>query len=1282
MDAASRSRASSNVGVDAVPEDQMDGLDALGIREVLDADSRPTFIIDLDPDQPSRSVSTCIDPVFCNAALRSHDRLLDAVLGRETTGIATSADVDANADVDAADLASPVLDPTQQGPDPGGSRSLAPTHEAFKLWVTGVTTHDDSKDVFPLSFMYNEMLWTGSTVRKRWRIISGNRLWRADVPVVDLASGAPLEVATGGSKASQATKKSPATPGASYESVVHTSGVPNVVSSSSPSGPLTSSDPVFYPRTSANGSVLTGASNKNIAIDLAALPERATIDWTVPNPEGQISQHLQYVRAVDWGATSLGPMASWSAEFRQIANLVMTNPHPAALFWGSKLTVIYNEAYANEVAGNKHPTLMGTEFADFFAEIWDYCGPLFEESGRTGISVRRDNDPISIYRHGMLEETYYSWTYVPIYSSSNRELLGFYNGPFQTTTLVLNQRRMQTVNKIGERTGYAKTIKQFWKFVLEGLEDNPWDVPFALLYSVGEDNDDEHSSTASELSISLKSCHFEGALGVPDGHIAAPQQLDLRRSLEGFVPSFREAMRTREPTLLRVRDGTLPEALLEGIKWRGFGDPCKEAIIFPVRPTNADNVLAFLVLGVNPRRPYDHEYKSFATMFNRQLATSLASTILFEEETRRSRDAVEAAQLERVRLTQQLDLQASRLRRMTELSPLGMFLISPEGVLREANDRFFEMTGHTRDSQYEMSWMDFIMPSSTRTMEDGWHRLVNEHRPWSGELQLKIRIARPINLHGEAIDYWCMFTAQPEIASDGSLRSVMGSITDISHMKWAQGLQEHQLREAEETRRQQNEFIDITSHEMRNPLSAILQCADDITAALSECRKDPTTLSNNVLEACLESAQTISLCVQHQKSIVDDILTISKLDSNLLLITPVVTQPKQILSRAIKMFESELQAKEIKANLETHPSYDELGVDWVTVDPSRVLQILINLLTNAIKFTAPSKTRILTVAVGASLEPPALANIPGFQYVPVNTKTNVAASEDWGKGQLLYVRFKVQDTGCGLTAEEKQMLFQRFKQASPRTHAQYGGSGLGLFISKRLSELHGGQIGVSSSAGTGSLFSFYVQARRAEPPSEALEQRLPIEHHMSGDTTLRQQLAPQRQDLASTGSPAASLVATKARRTIDPKTVHILVVEDNLINQRVLANQLKKIGCTVNLANDGVEALEFLSTTNFYKTDTGTGSVPLDVVLMDLEMPRMDGLTCVREIRKKEVQGEVTKHVPVIAVTANVRDQQVATAKESGMDDVLSKPFRIPDLLKKVEGLLLADPDQGAVHIR
>lgn len=621
---------------------------SLNITAVLDADPRPVFVLDLDPDYATSNGTAAISPIFCNSALSSHERLLDAVLGdHPTNGTLEEHEKSQEA------LLEPVVDVDLR---PTTTTTTATTHSDFKAWATGVTTHDDSKDVFPQSLSYQGLMWTGSTVHKRWRLISGNSLWRLPEHAVDLASGAPLEVATGGQHAGSGsrnamTQKSPSAKTRDHEdgdnrSVAAVADV-SVESLHEDEDRLS---PIFYPRQSASSSSIktrNSRSSKNISMNLETLPERATIDWTVPNPEGQLSQHLQYVRGVDWGATSLGTMETWSSEFRQIANLVMTNPHPAALFWGSKLTVIYNEAYAAEVAGNKHPTLMGTDFADFFAEIWDYCGPLFEECGRSGISVRKDNDFLSIYRHGMLEETYYSWTYVPMYSNVTRELLGFYNGPFQTTSMVLNARRMQTINAIGEHTGAAKTVKQFWKLVLESLEQNPRDVPFAIVYSVGEDDDGEFSSAASETSISMKSCHLEGSLGVPEGHTAAPPQLDLRRSREGFVPSFREAMRTREPTLLRVRDGTLPEALLEGIKWRGFGEPCKEAVIFPVRPTTADNVLAFLVLGVNPRRPYDDEYKAFSIMFNRQIATSLASTILFEEETRRMRDAFEAAHLEK-----------------------------------------------------------------------------------------------------------------------------------------------------------------------------------------------------------------------------------------------------------------------------------------------------------------------------------------------------------------------------------------------------------------------------------------------------------------------------------------------------------------------------------------------------------------------------------------------------------------------------------------------------------
>lgn len=128
------------------------------------------------------------------------------------------------------------------------------------------------------------------------------------------------------------------------------------------------------------------------------------------------------------------------------------------------------------------------------------------------------------------------------------------------------------------------------------------------------------------------------------------------------------------------------------------------------------------------------------------------------------------------------------------------------------------------------------------------------------------------------------------------------------------------------------------------------------------------------------------------------------------------------------------------------------------------------------------------------------------------------------------------------------------------------------------------------------------------------------------------------------------------------------------MNQRVLAKQLRKANCVVHTADNGVHALSFLATTTFQESSSNT---PLDVILMDLEMPEMDGLTCVARIREMESSKKIKGHVPVIAVTANVRGEQIATAKNSGMDDVVSKPFRVPELLIKIRGLLERLGEQG-----
>jgi hypothetical protein len=155
----------------------------------------------------------------------------------------------------------------------------------------------------------------------------------------------------------------------------------------------------------------------------------------------------------------------------QLADSLLTSYCRA---WGSDLTMIYNEAYVAEVAGNKHPALMGTGFSGEFSELWDGVAPLMAEVARTGLSVRRENDYLPIERYGLLEETFFSWSWTPLYGGTDK-ILGFYNAPFETTQMERHRRMMQTINRLGEYTARAKTVKQFWKTVLEGLDENIWE---------------------------------------------------------------------------------------------------------------------------------------------------------------------------------------------------------------------------------------------------------------------------------------------------------------------------------------------------------------------------------------------------------------------------------------------------------------------------------------------------------------------------------------------------------------------------------------------------------------------------------------------------------------------------------------------------------------------------------------------------------------------------------------------------------------------------------------
>jgi hypothetical protein len=191
-------------------------------------------------------------------------------------------------------------------------------------------------------------------------------------------------------------------------------------------------------------------------------------------------------------------------------------------------------------------------------------------------------------------------------------------------------------------------------------------------------------------------CVLEGTLGVPDGHRAAMSPLDLKTSDEGFAPYLRDSMKMDRPILLKTEEGSLPSDLIEGLEWRGFGDACRAAVVCPIHPTTGNNILGFLVMGINPRRPYDDDYSLFIQLLSRQLATSMASVVLFEEEIRRGQQAARLAALDRQELSKQLDLRTqeaveseTKFTRMAEFVPVGMFIANNEGQVTYSNDTWW-----------------------------------------------------------------------------------------------------------------------------------------------------------------------------------------------------------------------------------------------------------------------------------------------------------------------------------------------------------------------------------------------------------------------------------------------------------------------------------------------------------------------------------------------------------------------------------------------------------------
>lgn len=459
---------------------------------------------------------------------------------------------------------------------------------------------------------------------------------------------------------------------------------------------------------------------------------------------------------------------------------------------------------------------------------------------------------------------------------------------------------------------------------------------------------------------------------------------------------------------------------------------------------------------------------------------------------------------------------------------------------------------------------------------------------------------------------WIRNLAFPIRDQTGRLVRMVGLAEDISERKRA-NLDLWKAKEAAEAAsRAKSAFLANMSHELRTPLNGVLGMTE--FALDTELTGEQRELLENVKSSAGELL-----------AIIIDILDFSNLQAGTLELDATPFRLHDHLARIIKPFSLQAAEKGLKLRWTVRPDVP----DQITTDPARLFRIIAHLLGNALKFTSEGEVELCVALDGT-------------------------------RNEHAQLHFFVRDSGTGIPLENQKSIFEAFSQVNSTFNRKFGGTGLGLAISAKLAEMIGGRIWVESQPGAGSCFHFTIETPFAQPEGTAKRDRTPKSDRLPAivvDQSAATQGNPARVVNQEGSTPVAAVLDFSKDHSTPanfPK-LRILLAEDNPVNEKVARRMLEKQHHAVTVARTGCEVLRVLDQHTF------------DLILMDIQMPEMDGLEATAAIREREQGGEGDAHIPIIALTAHALPGDRECCLAGGMDGYATKPINLADLTREID---------------